>query len=146
MKNILYRCVPTNWTLESGNHLICKLEKSENSKGKEFERYIMVKRWAGNQYTTSLEGTPYLASELRSIERIEVVSTVRFYEGSYQFFSEDIYLAMEPSYIQAKLSELYNYRATKENLWATVIQNGQEVARYRLNVETNILETITTTR
>ena len=59
-------------------------------------------------------------------------TTINFYEGSYQFNSITTDLNVSPDFIEMKLAKQYEYRATKESLWATVNQNSEEVSRFEL--------------
>ena len=61
-----------------------------------------------------------------------MTTTINFYEGSYQFNSISTDLNVNPDFIEMKLAKQYEYRATKQNLWATIIQDSKEVARYQL--------------
>jgi hypothetical protein len=45
------------------------------------------------------------------------MNTIRLYEGSYLFHEQE-------------LKRQYSYRPTTESLWATVIRDGKEIARY----------------
>jgi hypothetical protein len=57
---------------------------------------------------------------------------VRFYEGSTLFNSKKTDLNIGEDYIGYKLAQQYEYRPTTESLWATVRENGKEVARFEL--------------
>jgi hypothetical protein len=59
-------------------------------------------------------------------------TTINFYEGSYQYNSITTELNVSPDFIEMKLAKQYEYRATKESLWATIIQDSKEIARYEL--------------
>jgi hypothetical protein len=61
-----------------------------------------------------------------------MTTTINFYEGSYQFNSITTDLNVSPDFIEMKLAKQYEYRATKESLWATVNQNSKEVSRFEL--------------
>ena len=59
-------------------------------------------------------------------------TTIHFYEGSYKFNSISTDLNVSPDFIEMKLAEQYEYRATNESLWATINQNSKEIARFQL--------------
>jgi hypothetical protein len=61
-----------------------------------------------------------------------MTTTINFYEGSYQFNSITTDLNVSPDFIEMKLAKQYEYRETKESLWATVNQNSKEVSRFEL--------------
>lgn len=60
------------------------------------------------------------------------MTTIHFYEGSYQFNSISTELNVHTDFIEMKLAKQYEYRPTIENLWATVNKDSKEVARYKL--------------
>lgn len=62
-----------------------------------------------------------------------MTTTINFYEGSYQFNSITTDLNVSPDFIEMKLAKQYEYRPTKETLWATIHQESKEVSRYKLN-------------
>jgi len=59
-------------------------------------------------------------------------TTINFCEGSYLYNSVTTDLIVSPDFIEMKLAKQYEYRPTKESLWATVIQNGKEIRRFEL--------------
>lgn len=61
---------------------------------------------------------------------IEPQNEVRFYEGSYQFRVEKTDLNITEDFIQMIFAKQCEYRPTEEILWASLYQNGKEVARY----------------
>jgi len=69
-----------------------------------------------------------------------MTTTINFYEGSYQFNSILTDLNVNPDFIEMKLAKQYEYRATKQNLWATIIQDSKEVARYQLTYDVGLKE------
>ena len=62
-----------------------------------------------------------------------MTTTINFYEGSQLFNSITTELNVHADFIEMQLAKQYEYRATKECLWAIVKQNLKEVARYELN-------------
>jgi len=67
-------------------------------------------------------------------------TTINFYEGSYLFNSITTDLNVSSDYIEMKLAKQYEYRATKESLWATVIKNSNEVLRFKLEYGVGLKE------
>jgi hypothetical protein len=61
-----------------------------------------------------------------------MTTTINFYEGSYCYNSIKTDLNVSPDFIEMKLAKQYEYRATKESLWATITKDSKEVARYEL--------------
>jgi hypothetical protein len=59
-------------------------------------------------------------------------TTINFYEGSYQYNSITTELNVNPDFIEMKLAKQYEYRPTKESLWATIVEDSKEIARYEL--------------
>jgi len=54
---------------------------------------------------------------------------VNFYEGSYNFKTDETDLNISEDYVLMQLAKQYEYRLTKEDLWAEVYCNG-EFKRY----------------
>lgn len=61
-----------------------------------------------------------------------ITTTINFFEGPQCFDSISTDLNVHPDFIEMKLAKQYEFRPTTESLWATISQNGKEVARYRL--------------
>ena len=55
---------------------------------------------------------------------------VRFYEGSYQFKVNKTDLNITEDFITMILAKQYEYRPTQDILWAIVLEENKEVARY----------------
>jgi hypothetical protein len=55
---------------------------------------------------------------------------VRFYEGSNQFKANKTDLNITEDFIQMILAKQYEYRPTQDILWAVILEEGKEVARY----------------
>lgn len=70
-------------------------------------------------------------------------TTVNFYEGSYQFDSVTTELKVQEDFIEMQLAKQYEYRPTAKTLWATITQEGKEIARYRFTYGVIGLENIT---
>ena len=66
--------------------------------------------------------------------------TINFYEGSYLYNSIKTELNVSPDFIEMKLAKQFEYRATKESLWATVSENSKEISRYQLIYGTGLKE------
>jgi len=58
------------------------------------------------------------------------MTRINLYEGSYQFESILTHLDVKANFIEMKLAKQYEYRPTEKSLWATIVQNKQEVARF----------------
>jgi hypothetical protein len=59
------------------------------------------------------------------------MNTIRLYEGSYLFHDiKDVTEQDIEKTIEQELKRQYSYRPTTESLWATVIRDGKEIARY----------------
>jgi hypothetical protein len=69
-------------------------------------------------------------------------NSVSFYEASYQFKSESTDLNISEDFILMILAKQYEYRATKETLWAILSQDGQEVKHYEFDPATGLKEII----
>ncbi len=61
-----------------------------------------------------------------------MTNRINFFEGSYCYNSITTDLNVSPDFIEMKLAQQYEYRATDESLWATICQDRKEVARYEL--------------
>lgn len=61
-----------------------------------------------------------------------------FYEGSYQFKSVETSLNISEDFVQMQLAKQYEYRETKESLWADVVINGVK-SRYELDYDNRLL-------
>ena len=59
-------------------------------------------------------------------------TTINFFEGSYCYYSVKTDLNVSPDFIEMKLAKQYEFRPTKETLWATICKDSKEVARYEL--------------
>jgi hypothetical protein len=68
--------------------------------------------------------------------------TVNFYEGSYLFDSTTTGLNIMPDYVQYVLAKQYEYRPTKEDLWATIVQDGKELVRYSFDYNEGLTEIV----
>jgi hypothetical protein len=70
-------------------------------------------------------------STIGVLNAVEVhnMKTILFYEGSYQYKTVSTSIPT-PELIENHFTNQYNYRPTKEGLWARVISNGEEIARY----------------
>lgn len=64
---------------------------------------------------------------------IEPQNEVRFYEGSNKFKVNKTDLNITQDFIQMILAKQYEYRPTEDILWAVVLEEGKEVARYSFN-------------
>lgn len=62
-----------------------------------------------------------------------MTTTINFYEGSYCYNSITTDLNVTTDFIEMKLAKQYEYRVTKESLWATVNQNSKEISRFKFN-------------
>lgn len=69
-----------------------------------------------------------------------MTTIINFYEGSYLYNSITTSLNVSPDFIEMKLAKQYEYRATKENLWATVNQDLKEVSRFELKYGEGLFE------
>jgi len=67
-------------------------------------------------------------------------TTINFYEGSYQFESVETDLNVKHNFIEMKLAKQYEYRPTQKTLWATIIQNKQEVTRFEFKYGVGIIQ------
>lgn len=67
------------------------------------------------------------------------MTTILFFEGSYQFLSETTHLNVSEEYIQYKLAKQYEYRTTNETLWAEIIHVDGVTERFTLDYENNKL-------
>ena len=61
-----------------------------------------------------------------------MTTTINFYEGSYCFSTISTELNVSPNFIEMKLAKQYEYRPTEDSLWAIVLQDSKEIARYTL--------------
>jgi hypothetical protein len=66
--------------------------------------------------------------------------TINLFEGSYCFESISTGLNVSPDFIEMKLAKQFEYRATDSPLWATILQDGQEIARYWLKYGQGLFE------
>ena len=60
------------------------------------------------------------------------MNKLRFYEGGYLFYSVETELNIAEDFVLMKLSEQYEYRPTKETLWAEVVIDDA-ITRYSLD-------------
>jgi hypothetical protein len=65
---------------------------------------------------------------------------VRFYEGSYQFKVQTTELNIDTDYIQMQLAKQYEYRPTKETLWAELLIAGEKERRFKFDYNTGLTE------
>lgn len=64
-------------------------------------------------------------------KKIEIMkTTINFYEGSYLFESITTEFNVTTDFIEMKLAKQYEYRPTNEDLWAIVLNDSMEIARY----------------
>ena len=61
---------------------------------------------------------------------VKAQNEVRFYEGSYQFKVNKTDLNITEDFITMILAKQYEYRPTQDILWAIVLEENKEVARY----------------
>jgi hypothetical protein len=61
---------------------------------------------------------------------VKAQNEVRFYEGSYQFKVNKTDLNITEDFITMILAKQYEYRPTQDILWAVVLEENKEVARY----------------
>jgi hypothetical protein len=61
---------------------------------------------------------------------VKAQNEVRFYEGSYQFKINKTDLNITEDFITMILAKQYEYRPTQDILWAVVLEENKEVARY----------------
>lgn len=57
---------------------------------------------------------------------MKTTNQVSFYEGSYQFKVDNTDLNISEDYIQMQLAKQYEYRPTKETLWAETLIAGKK--------------------
>jgi hypothetical protein len=67
---------------------------------------------------------------MQSPIEVKPQNEVRFYEGSYQFKVNKTDLNITEDFIQMILAKQYEHRPTQDILWAVVLEEGKEVARY----------------
>lgn len=60
------------------------------------------------------------------------MKTINLFENSYCFSSIETTLNVSKSFIEYSLAKQYEYRPTTESLWASITENGKEIARYEL--------------
>jgi hypothetical protein len=70
---------------------------------------------------------------MQSPIEVKPQNEVRFYEGSYQFKVNKTDLNITEDFIQMILAKQYEYRPTEDSLWAVVLEEGKEIARYSFN-------------
>jgi len=74
------------------------------------------------------------------------MTTVNFYEADYQFESIKTDLNIKSNFIEYKLAKQYEYRPTEKTLWATIIQDEEEVARFEFKYGVGIIKKTFNTR
>jgi hypothetical protein len=67
---------------------------------------------------------------MQSPIEVKPQNEVRFYEGSYQFKVNKTDLNITEDFITMILAKQYEYRPTQDILWAVVLEENKEVARY----------------
>lgn len=67
-------------------------------------------------------------------------TTINLYEGSYCFENISTNLNVSPDFVEMKLAKQFEYRPTDMPLWATIIKDGKEIARYWLKYGQGLFE------
>jgi hypothetical protein len=67
---------------------------------------------------------------MQGSNEVKPQNEVRFYEGSYQFKVNKTDLNITEDFITMILAKQYEYRPTQDILWAIVLEENKEVARY----------------
>jgi hypothetical protein len=75
---------------------------------------------------------------MSNLSQNNTINVVRFYEGSYQFKENKTDLNITEDFIQMVLAKQYEYRPTKESLWAVVLCSDIEVATYSFEYNTGL--------
>lgn len=75
-----------------------------------------------------------------------MTTTIYFNQGSYQFNSLTTPLSYHLEDIKVELKKAYNYNpnhSENDNLWAQVLEDGKEIARFEYNGKSDELTAIT---